>query len=304
MEDNRPGAIYALYHVDRPEIVEYLGQTVTKLEARRKGHIYDSLQRPKNTDIPIQNFIRKYGADSLGIREVEKCVGFEQLNKRETELIAYYRSIGQARLNVRDGGYSSPMAESSKDKLRKRFSGEGSPNTRLTWDIVRKARDMYVRGDSLEAISAFMYPLSVRQRDKILRNGQWVDPNYKVPDRRTTAILNMETARQIREEALSKHIPRAVLAEKYDISKVLVEKVLGNTHWIDINYNPKNLPALDYSFRKSGPAPKVRTEEVTDIQRRHDSTESLASIHKDYPHISYGTIRNVAYRRNAYRAIE
>jgi len=300
IENGREGYVYALYHVDRPEVVEYVGQTVSSLEERRKGHIYDALHRNRRNTVPVQNFIRKYGAECLGIRLLETCYGHDMLNEREIELIAHYRGLGQARLNVRDGGNSSAVAEATKQKLRDLLSGEGSANTSLTWGKVRKARDMYVLGVELEEIRSFL-EVSPRQLNRILRNNHWVDLNYIPPTRRSNAVLSEEVVREIRAHALESHTPREELAQLYGVSRVLIVKVLSNKLWFDPDYDPALLPKRDYSAGKPTSRPSLSREEVERIRAMYGQGESIRQIHqKLHPELSEATIRNVVKRKGAY----
>lgn len=300
MKDDRPGTVYGIYHVDRPEVIEYVGQTVSTLESRRKGHIYDATSRAYKSTIPMHNFIRKYGQEAVKIRALRHCTGHDELNRVEEEVIAEYRAAGQARLNVRAGGSSSPMSPESREKSRRRFSGQNSPVTKLTWIEVNEARRRYVQGDDIKELQKLL-GVSSRQTDRILRNAQWVDPNYVVPERRSLAVFSLETATRVREEAMTRHVPRAELASKYGVSKVLIEKVLHNKLWEDPEYDPSALPKVTRGGERIGTPKGLTDRQVSEIRARFDAGEKVSMIAGDFLHVTYSTVRSAAKRINAYK---
>lgn len=67
-----------------------------------------------------EKIVKKYGYD---IKIVFKDLTESEAFAKEIELINYYRSIGQANTNIRDGGESGKLAEETKDKIRNALLG-------------------------------------------------------------------------------------------------------------------------------------------------------------------------------------
>jgi len=107
----------------------YVGQTKRTLNIRWYMHKYDA---ERGEPFPICNAIRKYGADSFTIKEIDRAETREQADFLETTWIflmqARDRKIGY---NIREGGNSSPIPQTTKNALRKsRLGQKHSPETK------------------------------------------------------------------------------------------------------------------------------------------------------------------------------
>lgn len=91
--------------------IRYVGQTVRGLQRRLKEHI-DS-----KTQFPVSKWARKHH-DEVEIVELGCTKSRDELDALEIELIAKFRSSGEADLNVTDGGkttYGPKWIQSLKD---------------------------------------------------------------------------------------------------------------------------------------------------------------------------------------------
>lgn len=80
--------------------------------------------------------------------------------------------------SARFSGKNHPMygkhpSEETRAKLRIAQSGENHPNTKLTWEYVRKIRAIYIIGDITRKELADKYNVSVGHISDILNNKKW-----------------------------------------------------------------------------------------------------------------------------------
>jgi group I intron endonuclease len=101
----------------------YVGQTHVGLKSRWKSH-RDYARR--GSKYPICKAIRKYGPESFTIQEIASCDSQEWADYLERVWILLYDSRNRKKgYNVREGGNTSPMAGSTREKLSKA--------TKLAW---------------------------------------------------------------------------------------------------------------------------------------------------------------------------
>lgn len=101
----------------------YVGQTNRTLNIRWYNHKYDATQR--NEDFPICRAIRKYGPENFSIKELATCETREWSDYLERVWITIYDSRNdKVGYNIREGGNSSAMPESTKQALRQSRLGK------------------------------------------------------------------------------------------------------------------------------------------------------------------------------------
>lgn len=98
----------------------YVGQTRVGLGGRWKDHRDDARL---NKNRPICKAIRKYGPESFSIREIASCETQEWADYLERVWILLYDSRNRDKgYNIRPGGDTSPMAETTKQSLSEAIS--------------------------------------------------------------------------------------------------------------------------------------------------------------------------------------
>lgn len=120
--------VYGLFNKSEPARIRYVGLTSHTPEKRLKG----SLGQAKHTNrkLPLFLWIRKYGEERIGVRTLAVLESEDLMKAKEIELIAHYRSLGEADLNVTDGGEAANglvWSEEQRATHRERMTGEGNP---------------------------------------------------------------------------------------------------------------------------------------------------------------------------------
>ncbi len=138
---NQIGYIYKITNLITGKI--YVGKTKTPIEHRFKcGHVWQALKHPDRTSIPLQNAIRKYGADNFSIEVIEECP-LDNLNDREkfwiAELDTRNPDVGYNVCQGGDGGTGGPhfKGHQHSDETKKKMSvdrqGEKNANYGNRW---------------------------------------------------------------------------------------------------------------------------------------------------------------------------
>lgn len=102
--------------VDASDRVRYVGLTSTGLHARFLGH----RRAAKAGELPVNRYLRKHGCDESRFRILEVADDVDHLEHLEIFWIAQMRELGQADLNLADGGYSrrgSAMTAEAKARI-------------------------------------------------------------------------------------------------------------------------------------------------------------------------------------------
>lgn len=103
------GIIYKITNKTNGKV--YVGQTKQELKDRLRQH------RTERGSYPISNAIRKYGMDGFDVEVIDSATNPEELNKKEINYIRQFECLKPDGYNIRSGGNSSPMAESTKRLL-------------------------------------------------------------------------------------------------------------------------------------------------------------------------------------------
>lgn len=119
------GVVYLIRNLENGKV--YVGQTTQALAARWKQHCFDSIVR---RGFPLHLAIRKYGRDLFEIVVLAECSDQDELNLRESELIAEYRACERGvGYNVRGGGDGGgPHSAETRSRLSARLKGRIANN--------------------------------------------------------------------------------------------------------------------------------------------------------------------------------
>lgn len=112
--------IYGLHTDDN--IIRYVGLTSKGVRGRLISHRRDYGQ-DRNAHLPIYRWMKKVGIDNVHITQLDKSDSLEELQKKEIDLISYYRKNSELELlNISDGGYTGMLGkkhtEQAKENMR------------------------------------------------------------------------------------------------------------------------------------------------------------------------------------------
>lgn len=132
--------------------IRYVGLTSKTLEQRFAQHLYSAR---KGTVSALYIWMRKHAADEFDIVELCSANSTQELNEQEIFLIEAYRSIGQADLNLTDGGTGGITPE-TVEKIKQTFSDPAHREMRSqisseVWSrpgVKEKARQSRQRSDN------------------------------------------------------------------------------------------------------------------------------------------------------------
>ena len=244
------GIVYRVRDLLNDSVV-YVGQTGGTLNERRTKH-WSSIRSGRKA--PMIEFLRSRAdrRETLVFEEVE-VAPLGVLHEREAYWTTMYRDSGEPLLNVNTGGrvattrpavYDLSDGYTPSDRAINR--GEDAYNAKLTWDIVRKMREIramvWVSQDELAAT----YGVSQGTIQSILANKSWYDAGY---DPRTLAPklakvhannrqVSEETVREIRELRKREWVPEPELARRYGLTRSNVHNILSGHRWPDPDWDP------------------------------------------------------------------
>lgn len=245
------GIVYTIVHPKDPGRVRYVGKTKNSLTRRSQGHWSDTNRRRSNSR--LQNWLVKYKDDRemIEFTEHSRYATKDELDQAEINLIAEFRSKGQADLNITsggDGGLGLPWSEESKAKLSETLSGEGAWKALITWEDVRDIRRRYLEGEILGQIVKD-YPLSKSSMTKVLRGDTWKDPNYEPPSRDEVQRrqdpnqlkLSRGQVSELRERATQEVRSFKGWAQEYGVETQVARTALLNISHYDEKYDVSKL---------------------------------------------------------------
>lgn len=180
----------------------YIGSS-KDIQNRWNKHIYH-LNRKDHINKKIQNAWNKYGADSFHFEIIDTIENVEELEELEQTYIdiltpwkqkigyniAKYTGVNAFRGMTHDERVRKIISETNKG----RFTGEKSSTVKLTWEDVRKIRELY-KIMSCSQI-AKIYPVDVSGIKYIIRNKTWYDENYHPPEKTKEFLETRRMANQ------------------------------------------------------------------------------------------------------------
>jgi group I intron endonuclease len=105
--------IYKFTHIDSGRC--YIGQTIQDPEQRRREHISDSKNNPK--EYHFHNALRKYGESAFTFEVIDTASSLEELNLLEEKYVEKFNSIKNG-FNIRQAGGNKLHSEESKERMR------------------------------------------------------------------------------------------------------------------------------------------------------------------------------------------
>lgn len=249
-DPNKPGVVYVVTDKREPYKVRYVGRTVQGMELRAYKHWSDCKRGRAAFPKWLQSRLDR--KEDVVFTEVSWHPNVAELNKAEVATIARYRAIGQADLNMTDGGDGSspgPWSEERATNHRKAVPrGETHVWSKLTWEDVKTLRELVCREGVSSVNLAREYGVSVAAMSEMLRNETWYDPNYD-PSERKMLPMQGETARnarltqaqvdEIRKHRQETYETHATTGRRYGVSKDMIRLIVLNKNWYDPNYDPE-----------------------------------------------------------------
>ncbi len=97
----------------------YVGQTTRSLRRRWTEHVYDAT---RGVRVHFYNAIRKYGAESFEVTQLEECPDREQLDDREMFWIKHLNTLEEG-YNCKEGGDSHVWSAEARTRQSRRMQG-------------------------------------------------------------------------------------------------------------------------------------------------------------------------------------
>ena len=251
-DPSKPGVVYVVTDNREPERVRYVGRTVRGLRERTWKHWSDA----KKSHNAFQNWLRSRmdRKEDVVFTEISWHPNVQELNKAEIEAIAYYRSIGQADLNLTAGGDGGLGAPWTEERRRNHFNslqrGEDRFNSLLTEEIVREIRERACREPINASDEARRVGVNQATMNDMLRNITWRDPNYDPSKRKYierkgenagNARLTRNQVDEIREGRTKVYESCRVIGERYGVSKDMIRLILINKNWYDPDFDTSKI---------------------------------------------------------------
>lgn len=290
---NRPGVVYTLTDKLEPDRVRYVGLTRRKPQVRLSGHWTECLNGGTR---PVNNFMRKrlYDRSRVVMTVIDECATDEELKCAEIEWIAFYRSLGQADLNLTDGGegmWGYRMSEEQKEAKRQsmigRFRGEHyRGEVKLSWEKVREIRSRAKAQWVSQQDLADEYGVTQSVIMKVLLNRAWIDDDYDpsgLPSRPPESHANnRQTTREvvdaIRALRMREWVPEREIGRRYGLTRSNVQNILSGVRWPDPTYDPSKLVRAG----GNGTGSKLTAEDVVRIKERCAAGEFQRVVAADY----------------------
>lgn len=127
LTDN-PICVYGIFDKSNPERIRYVGLTTVGIKRRFSSHWSQATYTDRK--LPILLWMRKREQSQVGIVVLESHSSIDDVKAAEIRLIAHYRSIGQADLNITDGGEAMNghiHSEAWRREHSQRMLGENNP---------------------------------------------------------------------------------------------------------------------------------------------------------------------------------
>lgn len=139
-------AIYGLVDSREPERVRYIGQTTQTVRKRLFGH-WKTTNREDKPRYPVHKWMKKRERDQIQAVVLRQCMDFDSLCEAEIQLIAEYRAIGQADLNLCSGGAGAPGRKHSEEFKEKMRAKVGPLNGNYGKKMPEHVRQAIILGD-------------------------------------------------------------------------------------------------------------------------------------------------------------
>lgn len=300
----RAGLVYTVSDVSDPERVRYVGRTIQDLPQRIRDH-WAQLRYGRRA--AFQHWLAKRNPEDVVFAVFSTHDNPYETDEAEKKAIAYFRLMGMADLNIKDGGQGGTGGPWTNERRERQMvtvpRGDSHCHSKLTERSVREIRELRAREWVSSTELAKKYGVSVSQISSVLRNKEWVDNSYnpsgivKLSRKAENAYhrtLTWEKVRRIRENAQQEYVSTYKLASIYETSQPNIRDILANRIWVDELFNPqavKKRPAGFKEEQKTATRVSLTEEDVVEMRNRFNSGETLKSLS-----LHYGIIPNSVSR--------
>lgn len=310
------GWLYGVYHSNDPKRCRYVGITTVSIKGRAYGHWSNALREDGKVYYgPMKSWLKKHREerDQVEFRELSTFTCVEELKAAEISKISEMRKIGQADLNLTDGGEGGngwKHTEESKRKLSEAFSGEKNP---------MYGKD---RKELMAYAMTFKGPVTDEMKENLSEKmTTWWEEN---PDRREeySERVKLHWRRGLMPEMTRE---RAIEAVRSRESTLLDDVVKGIRELRRQGYSYKQISAETgepehqvrsalgcrgaYSWVEGGQEPEdwrmvklrrdgLTPEDIHGIRKMFDSGSSNTEIlSKHYPYLKRAKVQHITSRR-------
>lgn len=292
-DESKPfGEIYMVTDIQEPHRVRYAGLTTRGLRERSSGHWTES----RNGTLPINRFLKKRAGrkSDVAFTVIDTADNLEELNQKEVEWIAFFRSIGYADLNITDGGGGTKgrkMSQEEKERKRQAMIGvfRGDKHrgvVKLSWALVREIRERASASWEPHAQLATEYGVSQDVISGVIANTRWRDKSYdpataksRPPESHANnRQIEESVVKEIRELRMREWVPEMEIARRYNLTRSNVNNILRNHRWPDPNYDPARLVLAG----GNGNGSKLTEADVVVIRSRVAAGETQSRVGQDY----------------------
>ena len=251
-DPTKPGVVYVVWDKKEPNRVRYVGRTVQGIPTRASKHWGDCLKHKTAFPNWLRSRLDRKG--DVVFEEVSWHPNVAELNQAEKDAIAHYRALGQADLNLTDGGDGGLGIKWDEKRVQIHF--ESVPRgDRHVWSKLNKTQVDSIRARAMKepvnSVSlAKEYGVCVATMTEMLRNETWYDPSYdpqkwkKFPTSGETARnarLTWEQVREIRASRQEVYEPASAVASRYGVTKDMIRLILLNKNWFDPDFDPTTI---------------------------------------------------------------
>lgn len=242
-----------VYSATSPINKLYIGQSTQKFSKRKRQHLYAAKRNPK---YPFHHAINKYGFDNIEWKILYESDDLEDLNHVEKFYIKEFETlVGQNGYNLASGGLNYEVHESTKKKMSLLKRGEKHPLSRLTRSKVEDIREKYLSGEYTYVLLSKEYGVSRETIVDVVRNRSWKDDEWYEENKNfideisknnkslggsisgiKIRKLDEKSAKEIREIYHNSKITQKKLAEKYEVSTLVINHIMHNKTYFDPNY--------------------------------------------------------------------
>lgn len=176
------------------------------------------------------------------------------LNRAEVDTIALYRKLGQADMNLTDGGdgrLGYKLSEEQAEKHRLGVPrGEKQWQSKLTWEQVHEIRDLRQREHIKDSVLADRYGVSRSSISSVLKNDLWFDPEFnpetvvwgsRTGDNARNRKITFEDVSRMRRERSEQYETNSNTGVRYGITGDMVYRILKNLNWFDPEFDPTSI---------------------------------------------------------------
>ena len=286
------GQIYAVTDVSEPDRIRYVGLTTRGVKTRASGHWTDS----RTSTYPFSHFLRKRldRREDVRFEVIDEAYDMDELNEKEMAWIAHFRELGQADLNLTDGGggvKGRKMSDAEKEIRSQAMIGvfrgdKHGGEVKLSWEKVRAIRSQAAEQWRPHYEIAKDYGVSTDLISGVIRNSRWRDEDYdaslamkRPPETRANnRQIPYSVVVEIRELRQREWIPETEIAKMFNLTRSNVHNILSNARWVDPEYDPASVVPAGGNGRGS----KMTEADVIQIRKRAASGETQASIARDF----------------------